>query len=299
MQRKWMLGFVFLLTVTARLLLPSALAQEKEFRGQDAQRVAAWLRVSSDHAADYRITLADADDKPLKRLPKAVFRHSQPVRGDDIGAVYLWVDEAGTPGAIGSVFAFTIDAPSRWVAHEFHSLASAPLTAKWRDQSPWAPAEAGLTWKELPDSSAVAADAEGRLRQMRAFSRRFAGHSTDPKDGRWELRLVTQPIYQYTVEKPKDILGGAIFVLCQGTDPEVVISLQARKTADATRWHYACAAFSDYGLNVALDGKEVWSQAKNSGSARNKAHWWSHQMEVKTLTAEQEAELAKPMPATN
>ena len=79
--------------VTLAILIPLALplaaqepAKEKEFRGQDAQRVAAWLQVSRDHAADYRLTLQDKPYAPLKMLPQAVFRHSQPVRGDDIGA---------------------------------------------------------------------------------------------------------------------------------------------------------------------------------------------------------------------
>ena len=40
------------------------------------------MPVSQDHAADYRLALASQPDAPLKLLPKAVFRHSQPVRGD-------------------------------------------------------------------------------------------------------------------------------------------------------------------------------------------------------------------------
>ena len=100
--------------------------------------MAAWLEVSRRHAADYELAPKDTPDAKLKMLPKAVFRHSQPVRGDDIGAVYLWVDDSGVPAALGTVFAFSYGEPGeRWVAHEFHSLTTPPLTGKWRGDSAW------------------------------------------------------------------------------------------------------------------------------------------------------------------
>ena len=64
---------------------------DKAFRGQDAQRVAAWLQVSRNQAADYQLAKKDQPDQPLKLLPQAVFRHSQPVRGDDIGGIAVHI----------------------------------------------------------------------------------------------------------------------------------------------------------------------------------------------------------------
>src|SRR5688572_23397784 len=155
-------------------------AVEKEYRGQSAQRVAAWLKVSQDHASDYHLAHQDRPDMPLKRLPKAVFRHSQPVRGDDIGAVYLWVDDAARPAALGTVFAYSYgDSGERWVAHEFHSLSSGPLLGKWRGASAWSPNKAGVEWKEVPEAPAPAESDGARLRQMRQIGRRMAAHSTD------------------------------------------------------------------------------------------------------------------------
>src|SRR5262245_7417055 len=199
------------LVLFVQLALPLA-AQEtssdKEFRGQDAQRVAAWLKVSQDHAADYALTPKDKPDAPLKMLSKAVFRHSQPVRGDDIGAVYLWVDETGLPAALGTVFAYSYGGPGeRWVAHEFHSLYSTPLTGKWRDADAWSPSEPGVEWKEVPDVRSAAESENARLRQMREIGRRMSAHSTDANDSRWELRLITQPIYQYAAKQPSDTIG--------------------------------------------------------------------------------------------
>ena len=278
----------------ASLALPLAaqeIAEETEFRGQDAQRVAAWLNVSRNHAADYRLAPKDKPDAPLKMLPNAVFRHSQPVRGDDIGAVYLWVDET-LPAALGTVFAYSYGVPGeRWVAHEFHSLSSTPLTGKWRDADAWSPAEPGVQWKQLPEAPSASERENARLRQMREIGRRMAAHTTDSEDSRWELRLITQPIYQYTAKQPSDTIGGGVFLFCQGTDPEVILLLEARRVQDRLAWYYAFAPFTDYGLSVTLDGKEVWSLAKNHRPTLSSAHWWNGKMEVKKLSAKEEAEL--------
>jgi hypothetical protein len=287
-----------LLVSVALPLAAQETPKEKEFRGQDAQRVAAWLQVSQDHASAYRLTPKDDPDKPLKLLPKAVFRHSQPVRGDDIGAVYLWVDDAGFPAALGTVFAYSQgDAGERWVAHEFHSLASTPLIGKWRDKEVWSPDSPGVAWKEVPAAPAPEATPAARLRQMRQIGRLLAAHSTDSSDSRWELRLITQPIYQYTPKKPEDRLGGGIFLFCQGTDPEVILLLEARQEQGASKWHYALAPFTDYSLSVALDGKEIWSLDKSQRATRTTPHWWNGKMEVLKLSPQQEAEMAKTFQA--
>ena len=270
---------VALLVSVALPLAAEELAKDKEFRGQDAQRVAAWLKVSRDHAADYQLAPQDKPDAPLKMLPSAVFRHSQPVRGDDIGAVYLWVDESGLPAALGTVFAYSYGGPGeRWVAHEFHSLASTPLVGKWRGASAWSPAEPGAQWKEVPEAPAPSQRETARLRQMRDIGRRLAAHTTDSGDSRWELRLLTQPIYQYTAQQPSDTLGGGVFLFCQGTDPEVILLLEARRAGGTGQaggkpaWHYALAPFTDYGVSVTLDGKEAWSLARGHRPTRTSAH---------------------------
>ncbi len=272
---------------------------EKEFRGQDAQRVAAWLQVSRDHAADYRLAKRDQPEQPLKLLPQAVFRHSQPVRGDDIGAVYLWVDDAGAPAALGTVFAYSTGKPGeRWVAHEFHSLATTPLVGEFRGAEAWSPAEPGVKWTPVPEGPAVAKGAPARLRQMREIGRRFGAHSTDASDNRWELRLLGQPIYQYTAKDADEKTGGGVFLFCQGTDPELILLLEARPARGKLAWHYAVAPFTDFALVVQFDGKEVWSLAKGHLPTRATAHWWNGRVESKTLSAEDEAKLAKTFKAS-
>ena len=64
-----------------------------------------------------------------------------------------------------------------------------------------------------------------------------------------------------------------MFAFCQGTDPEIILAIEARCTADGFRWHYGCAAFSDYRLHVRLDGAEVWTPPRGPADGRKNPHW--------------------------
>ena len=118
----------------------------------DRGLVEAWLKVSLDHAKAYHITPQGQPDASFKLLPKPIFRHSQPVRGDDIGAVYLWVSDDGRPAVIGTVFAYSAGEGARWVAHEVHSLSDQPLTARWQEETIWAPDRRGVDWRPIPEA---------------------------------------------------------------------------------------------------------------------------------------------------
>ena len=249
------------------------MAQDKQPEEKsDKQLVEAWLKVSLKHAQDYVFHPVNSPDEKFTMLPQAVFRHSQPVRGDDIGAVYLWVDRNQRPAVIATTFAFTTTGDLRSVVHEMHSLASESLTVDWRKRSRWKPMTAGLTWKPVPKTPLVDRTEAGRLRQAREITRRFTAESIDHKEKRWELRLLPKPIHQFDVEQPTSVVGGTLNVFCQGTDPELVLALEARKENDGYVWYYAPATFTDYGLKLQLDGNEVWTNPAYSHSPTG-AYW--------------------------
>lgn len=251
-------------------------------RSEQDKLVASWLKVSLAHAKDYVIHPKDRKDQPFELLPKPVFRHSQPVRGDDIGAVYLWIDGEKRPAVIGTTFGFSIDDGLRSMAHEFHSLADTPLKTTWRGTSHWRPSTAGVSWKPIPKAPEPAESPGARLLQARTLARGFSARSVDHRDGRWELRLIPQPVYRYTDIKSPKSKGGAVFLFCQGTDPEIVLLIEARLIEGSTVWCYACAAFSDYELYLRRDGEEVWSVTRQARSPAAR-HWWWHEMSKERL----------------
>ncbi|MEE8452177.1 MAG: hypothetical protein V3R99_09690 [Thermoguttaceae bacterium] len=241
--------------------------------------VNAWLEVCMSHAKDYRIHPVDKPKEELNLLPKAVFRHHQPVRGNDIGGMYVWVGRDGRPGVLGNIFVYSRSAVrdgSRNAIHEIQSLADVPLAVAWRERSHRF--EAVFPWTPIPNAPQPAASSAERTRQVRLLSRRFQGHSIDRSGARWELRLIPRPLYLYETKEHDTVLGGALFALCQGTDVEIVLAIEARRTAQGYRWHYGCGDFSDYRLFTRLDDDEVWS---SPGTHLPGVKWAQHVNRIK------------------
>src|SRR5205807_10417010 len=123
----------------------------------------------------------------------------------------------------------------------------------------WKP-QAGLERKVLPDAGAPGTSAGARLVQMRRLAQEFTGYETDNEGKRWDLRLLPAPLYRYPQAR-SGVIDGALFTLVStaGTDPEVLLLLEAREADGKLRWEYACGRFSDRSLYVQRKGKEVWS----------------------------------------
>jgi hypothetical protein len=257
-------------------------------RNSQAELTKAWLAVSRQRAVECRIVLTGNGEEELRLLQKPVLYHNQPVRGDDIGAVWLWVQEDGRPAVIGAIFAFSTSRRdgSRTVFHEMHSLAAVPITAVYQEETQ--PVKGAFAWKPIPDAPEPASSSAGRLQQMRLLSRRFRAHSIDSQGRRWELRLIPRPLYDYELKNDDSALGGALLAFCQGTDTEIVLAFEARQTANGYRWHFGCADFSDYGLYVRLDDAEVWSSPRGYMSGLK---WTSKFYQVKLPEDDQAVEV--------
>lgn len=194
---------------------------------------------------------------------KPIYIWTNPTRGGgQHGAVFVWL-AAGRPAAVGSVFSHP-EEKKRVVCHEFHALAPGTLYPERgpTDQT-WMP-KAGVKPLPLSEAPPPEASPSKRLLQMRSLSREFTAHSIDYKEERWELRLLPQPLYRY--ESPTGgVLDGALFafVTSAGTDPEVVLLIEARQTKAGPAWYYRAVRFSDSNLYVRLRGKEIWNSIRD------------------------------------
>ena len=229
-----------------------------------------WQKIFRAMAEDYRI-YADDPEQPFTLLKEPIFRWDQPVRGGDDGAVYLWTHE-GKPMVIGTIFAWPTSDGTRNVQHEVHSLAPSSLTARFRDSAVWTPDRAGVEYKPIPRAPKPSSQSAARLRQMRTLAEQFEATSTDHDGARWQLRLLTRPLYRYEVKEDPNALDGALYTFAQGTDPEIILLIEARRSGDEHTWHYACARFSDYRLQVSHEGQEVWTVARSGGNTRTAPH---------------------------
>ena len=86
----------------------------------------------------------------------------------------------------------------------------------------------------------------------------------------------------HDLEPDGDIVDGGLFtfVCTVGTDPEVFLQLEAIKTPDGPRWHFAAARFSHFNLYLNYQDKEVWQAVRNNDNPishnADQTYWLFH-----------------------
>ena len=217
------------------------------------------LPIYVKEAETYSIAIESDPKKGLELKKEPVFEWLNPARSDQQGAVFLWLRD-GRPAALACIFSHPEDKRTgRKIMHELHALDPEKLVVKRDEYNQWKP-EAGLARKELPDAGAPAETTGARLLQMRKLAQEFTGHSIDRDAKKWDLRLLPTPLYRYPSAKT-GVIDGALFALVStaGTDPEVLLVIEAREDKGKMRWEYACGRFSDWELHVLRKDQEVFA----------------------------------------
>ena len=230
--------------------------------GAEAEKVKArrLLELHAGDAAGYAIYRDPARTQKLELRREPVYRWTNPTRvGGQTGDVFVWTDR-GRPEVVASIFSHPAEGHQRIVCHELHSLSRAVLVVDRPGPNQWVPRAPGVDLKPIPGATTPAGSAPARLAQLRTLAREFAGRSLSDKGQAWELRLLTRPLYRYESTDP-DVLDGAMFALVSsaGTDPEIVLLLEARDDGGGPRWDYGAARCSDMDLWLTHKGQEVWS----------------------------------------
>jgi hypothetical protein len=130
----------------------------------------------------------------------------------------------------------------------------------------WAPEKTQIEPALLPNAAAPHAREGTRTRQLKELARRFTAHEFwDPDNSRFQLRLLVQPVHRYSDAKA-GLHDGAAFILAHGTNPEVILLIEAQgEKLEAARWNYSLARLGSAELHVELDGKEVWKRDRTPG----------------------------------
>jgi hypothetical protein len=259
-------------------LIPGVLGQAPADRGERDDRAsrAKHDRLVAIYTRDiegYTIFRDPSRKDRLELRPKPVYVWTNPTRaGGQDGAVFLWTCK-GRAEAIGTVFSFPANGP-RTVVHELHSLAPTILdvTRQGAVESggpSWKPGKAGVALAPIPGSPTPERTPAQRMSQMRALARDFTGTTEDRDNRTYELRLLPKPLYRYQSTDP-DVLDGALFAFVSpaGTDPEVILLIEARHAPDAKApsWHYALARYTDLNLRMRYRKQDVFSAPFLNGS---------------------------------
>lgn len=165
--------------------------------------------------------------------------------------IWAW-GRVGRPAALASVEA---------EGCELVSLTEQGLSLSSRSGLKWTPHDSEATFKILPDGPIPGDSEVVRARQMKEQARRFSakGHYGDDSKN-LELRLMDRYIHRYA-DTENGIVDGAIFAFAAGTNPEVLLFVECRKSDQIRRdWFYACARLSAGGLDVRLDENVIWTR---------------------------------------
>jgi hypothetical protein len=225
------------------------------------------LPIYTKDAEMYSIAVESAPMKQLELKKEPIFEWANPARHDQQGVVFLWLHD-GRPAAMASIFSHPHEKlPGRQIMHELHALDSEKLLVKRDSYHQWKP-QAGLVRKELPDAPAPSSTPLTRMLQIRKLAAEFTGHEIDYGRKQWELRLLPTPLYRYPTAKT-GVLDGALFALVSnaGTDPEVLLIIEAREVDGKLRWEYAMGRFSDFELHVKWKDKEVYTSISSETNA--------------------------------
>jgi hypothetical protein len=117
--------------------------------------------------------------------------------------------------------------------------------------------------KPIDNAPVVAKTKLGRTFQMRQLTDRFDAHQFWKE--RFELRLLPKPIYRYE-DLESGIVDGAVFALVHGTNPEVLLLVEAHPADDgAARWKVGFGSLAGARCVVRLDAKEFWTCPEITG----------------------------------
>jgi hypothetical protein len=206
----------------------------------------------------------EKDAAALTPLP--VIRWRNVVRGQEGEAMMVVWPHNGRPIAMASIYPW-----EGFMCHEFDSLSrDSKLSALDKDRVIWAPESAGVEFKAVPKAPKPAKTPAERLRQMKALAEGYkatmTGWRADNTDQE-ALRLLPRPLYRYDLATAREpdpkLLDGALFAYVQGTDPEVVLILEAIGTAEKADWHCAFVRATSGGLEVKSGADVVWTAPKH------------------------------------
>jgi hypothetical protein len=204
---------------------------------------------------DYEFLVGPEFQAKLTVEPEPLLRFTNPVSGLQDGGFFVWKTDAGRPMVGAQVF---LTADDLWI-HEFQSLAPVALKVTKNGKIIWKPNRAGVKVTPFPDAPAPADTPVKRLAQMRELAGKFT--ASDEFEGRPrsdELRLLSKPLVRFGREG-SETLDGTLFVHAHGgTDPELMIVLEALREDGNYRWHYALAPMTGYALQASLNDKLVW-----------------------------------------
>lgn len=218
--------------------------------------------------------LAGGTWSKVKRIEKPLLFYGDPTRENDRGSVWGWGDK-GRPVALLELFQSPNDR-ARWF-YTICNTSGGKVRASRGGRPWWRENDSATEPKPVPGAPAPAADAKQRQLQLKPLARKFTAHEFwDPDNSRYELRRLDRPLRAYS-DEAGGVLDGGLYVLANGTNPEILLFVEARtdpKDKSKPSWQFAVGRLSHAELHLEHDGKEVFNSPRGDRlSGWDKPYW--------------------------
>lgn len=184
-----------------------------------------------------------------------LLRFSDPVR--NVSDATLWrIGEKGRPPAIMVTEVYQ----GRHIQFEFIAVDRHPKSVAVDDWA-WEPKETEFKWIEIPGNAEVSQEQRIRRRRLTFLTRSFDASETMLDGQVILLRLMPQPILRYD-DPERGIAEGAVYCFSHGTNPEILMLVEAQAEPDVPneyRWMAGFARMGAADLNVEYAGADFWS----------------------------------------
>jgi len=236
-----------------------------ELHRRDAEKVVNGIEVE---------VLSDDRWTKVKRIEKPLLFYGDSTRENDRGSVWGWADK-GRPVALLELFQ-NVNDRARWV-YTICNTSGKKVRARRGGTRWWQENDSASELKEIPSAPPPASDVVQRQRQLKQLAQKFTGHEFwDPNNSRYELRRLERALYTYR-DEAGGVLEGGLFTLANGTNPEIMIFIEARadpKENAKSAWQYAVGRLSHAELHLEYDGKEFFNSPRGDRlSGPNKPYW--------------------------
>ena len=231
--------------------------QERDAAATDRAALRAEMRVIAESFE--MLELSGEDRRVAQLADEPVLRYTDNTRRQDDATVWIW-QYGGRPVAVmGIEFYPKRPREPKWL-YEVVSLSPERIALERRQKPIWTSRSPGLQLHMLDDAPPPAEKPTVRLRQMKQLLQRFTAYERAEAEGRIELRPMAQPLVRYR-DDATGIDDGAVFAFANGTNPEMLCVVEARRE-DKPRasWYFALAQMTGGEVFAELDGQKIWER---------------------------------------
>jgi hypothetical protein len=210
----------------------------------------------------------------VKRIEKPLLYHGDPTRKHTRGSVWAW-GMSGRPVALLELWNNGSNR-TKW-ACGLCNTSGGKLRATREGLPWWRENDSAIELKDIPGAPAPAAETALRQRQLKALAQKFTGHEFwDPDNTRYELRRLERPLHTYR-DEAAGLLDGALYTLANGTNPEIMLFVEARidpKNRGKAVWQFAVGRSSHAEFHLEYEGKEILNGPRGRAlSGPDKPYW--------------------------